>query len=586
MFYTWSMNHNNSGNGSNRVSKVALQVAGNPVEDRLLADAISQQAKGAISEGGDPALSEIEATRAAFNSLLDSAAQSGLVQKLGIKTDDATLLADLKKKLEDDILNERLQLMGRGQLKPNATDADFEKVLGRPLAQIRADADKRNKEMVSTPEGRRTAVLTLAPTLLTDYYKNVTKPTDQEVKDSYNQYQFKRVLVQPPLANKPSIDDRIKAAQADIAKNVPFEQVIDKYSDEHPFTGKKARDTTIPMLQSELSMNPAYKPLLGLKPGQVSPVITVPEGKAIYKLLSVKSNLPNDFEKNKERYRQTYVATAASQKQMADLAEYKKTPGLIVFKSPPLKAFYDFMQATDNSAAADGKSEVDRVRAAYDEAVQAEAKSDGFNTRPAVLARYAASNYLWGAPGSDKAKLRPERIDTLQAVLQDSESFQARKDLFDLYMEEKKYDEAFGQLLEAAKNNTSYDRAGFQRFNDVRDMLSRLQKANGIKPEQVKQVEAAQLDWSRARAENDKMMEEQRKEQAKAAAEQQALEAKDKAEMAKAMKAAEKTKGGKAPAGKPGASTTPGTTPAPGSSVKSGGITATIVPPKTGAPKK
>jgi hypothetical protein len=297
--------------------------------------------------------------------------------------------------------------------------------------------------------------------------------------------------------------------------------------------------------------------LVGLTAGQVSPVVTLPEGKAIYKIVSI-TNSVKDFDKNKDRYRKEYISQAAKQLLDKQIEEFKKSPGVITFLSPGYKAFYDYSQAM--ASAEPGTSPTDKMQAVYEEAKQAESKNEGYDAKVATLARYAANNYLWGAPGVDKAKLVPERIDTLLKVLENTESFDLRKELVDLYIENKQYDEAADQLLMAARNNSSYDATGYQHFSDIRDMLARMQKANQIKAPLVKEIQTAQLDWSRQRAEYEKQQAEAKKEQAKQEAEFKAAQAKAAAEEKAKAKAAKPAPGATPPATTSGLGLTTGST--------------------------
>ena len=533
VFYSTCMyNTSGAGAGGADASPVIMHVAGNPIRgdlfDRQLQSQIEQSGMGSTS----PDVLAMTISRM-LDEFQTEGAKSKAVEMTGINTDDAALTAAATQRLDNEIDQARQQLISQKKLAPTASQADFDKALkaqyGKTSAEIRAAQMKQVKDDLGDSDRRKGLILSLAQDLLTSAAKAKHNPTDAEVRASYDKYIFQQLRFLPAPPSKGTMDARIKAAQDDIKKGVPFDKVVDTYSTFPMPGGKKASENTIPYTVREMTTNPSLKALAGLKVGEVSPVLDAPGGKAIFKLVSISSNLPKDYDKNREKYRKEYADQLASQDVDEELKRAKATAGLVTFDSPAYLALHDAFQAGAGMMAQMSQipPSPDKLKKAEDEAIAAGKNSD---SRIAALARYEAESALWNA-APDKPKMRAERIDTLLATLQHFEDFDLRMELVDDYLAEKKNSEAANQLLTAAQNNSNYTDVGIGHFTTVRDKLQQMQKGKSVDDATAKQIEDAQLKWSLARADYDKDQQDMKKAQAEEKAKLQADEAK---EMAKA----------------------------------------------------
>jgi hypothetical protein len=300
---------------------------------------------------------------------------------------------------------------------------------------------------------------------------------------------------------------------------------MNRYStDLPPGAGKKVSEVTLHLNHSDLLSNPAMAPVLKLKPGQVSPIIDLPEGKAIYKLISVKNEAPADFAKNTKKYRDQYLQTRANEEVRMRMEKITKSD-LIRFPLPGYKALHDYFNLLDPALLGDPAEYARRLRELADAAKAAATDSNNpGDDHAALLAWYAAVEDLWNRGKNDPKQadaLRKERTETLQAVLQQSESFQARMDLVDLGIEAKDADMAAQNLLEAARMNNTYDTTGEMHFRDIQTRLARLKITKLVSAEQAGLIEKEQQRWREDKAANDKaekefkaQQEEEKKKQA------------------------------------------------------------------------
>lgn len=522
VFYTSCMSSQNGGPSGTGQTKVAMRVAGTPIDAQYLSEAMNQSRTQQL-QFGIPASPDMELASAArtIEDAVDSAARATLVQKSGAPLDDASLLKVATEALDDDVQSMRDRLSMMGGLKPNATEKEiddaFKSQTGRTPAEYKAQSLEQIKEALADESRRNAVLMMVAPKILEQQAAAKLSISDADIEHSYDRLEVKRILIKNNVPGQASVDERLAKAQAALKSGTSFEQAIDRFSEELPFGGKKLSETTTTVTGTTLLSDPAMKPLRGLKAGQVSEPVSLPDGKAIYKVVSVKSDVPKDFKAKKDTYKKQVLSELTRKGIEDQLTQFKTTPGNVTFDSAGYKAVWDFQLAQKGVADSTGKDINARMQSIYDEATKA-AKAGGYDERAATLARYGAINQLWNAPTSDKSKLRPELIDTLKAVLERMESFEIRMRLVDLYREAKQYPEAVQQLTLAAQNNKT-DATGKTNDALITTKLGDMLKNKEITPEQKKAVDEAQRQWRTLQQEAERQQEEVRKAQAKAAAE-------------------------------------------------------------------
>ena len=569
--------------------KVAVTVGDYPIYATDLSQQIEAQRQQALQReqsGGPDALppsSEAFLQASVINQSIQSVGYAYLAKKDGVQfTDDAIRKAQTKQ-FEDSVMMARMQLEQQQMLKPGATDKDFDAALkkqtGSDLAGLRKKFIESVEKNLKDTKERATLESTVAKSVLEATLQTRNTPSDADLKASYNEYVFKRILFSMDAAA--DVKSQVDKAQADLKGGLTFEQAMDRYSKEPPMPkGKKASDSTTTIRASEFDTTPAYAPLKALKPGEVSGVIDSPQGKGIYKLISMKSNLPPDFDKQKKKYADQLASQKASDQVQSQMKDLLKS-SIVKWVSNGYKAMFDWYQITnDFSPTSTPAIQSAKLQDVMAEAKKATSSNQGYDGRTALLAWFAAEDRIWNAPGADKNKLRADRIEVVKALTADTPYFSLKMELVDLLVDSKSGPEAGAMLVDAASSNVYYDPTGLKNFQDINAKLLKLQSAKMVTPDQEKAIKKAQDDWLKQNQDV-----EDQKAQMKLAQD----EAKKKADDLKAqqMKEAAKAKADAAknpkPAGTP--STTPSSAPASGATATvPGTITGVTATPKGNAP--
>jgi len=577
------------GQGDQENRLVAFTIGDTPIYNdvfeenvRKMRDQRQMQAgRGASPDSLSP-IDEVEIVGGMLNEYLTSYGTIALAKKAGVKFSDEQITGVFSKQVEDGISQDRTDLVGKKKLKADANAAELDAALKKDGKSTATERRKMFKEQLTKAlkdeKTRPGLEEQTARTLLMEALETSIKPSTDELKATYNTYEFKRIL----FANHPgsTVDSQIAKSQADLKSGTSFEQAIDRYSGEPPVKGKKLSENTIEVPAAQFDFIPEYKTLKTLKQGELSNPVDTPQGKSIYKLVAIKNVLPPDFATNTAKYLKNY-ATQKAQTQVQDQIKKYVQSGPVKWNIQGLKAAFDFYQAlTDMSTPAEKTA---RMASVVDEAKKA-MTANGVGVRPAALAWYGAFDSIYTAPNANKEKLRGDRIEVLKAVTGIQPFFSLRMELVDLLIEAKANDEAVETLKSAAAQNFNYDVEGERNFREVQAHLMKLKAAGALKPVAEGDIERAQAAWLKQKAETDQQKAEMKKEEEKAKLDAAINAAKQKAETDRMKAEADKAKGGKGPASSTTAPPAPGVkvtvpsgpAPAKGDTTKPG---APVTPP-------
>jgi len=552
---------------------VAVKVGDNPIYAEDLGKMMDNARQNALQRsqvGGPDALppsQEAYDSAMVINEALEGVGYLYLAKKAGATFSDDSIRKVEMADFESKVLQTKMALQTQKLLKPNATDKEFDEVLkkqaGGTLAELKKQFNTSVETNLKDPKIRPTMESSIAKKVLGDTLEAKSKPSDAEVKASYDSYVFKRIL----FSMDPDADNQIKKALADIKGGLTFEQAMDRYSKE-PGTakGKKASDSTTEINAPQFDAIPDYAPLKTLKPGEVSGVVNSPQGKAIYKLITVKSTVPPDFDKKKSDYIKDFVHIKIGREvdnQMKDLL----SSGLVKWENPGFKALFDWYRVTnDFSPSNTPDAQRNKLTAVIADARKA-LNGKGSDSRAALLAWFGSVDRMWGMAitPADKDKLRPDRIEVIRAVTASTPYFSLKMELVDLLIDNKATKEAGVALVDAATSNLTYDSTGQRNFQDINAKLEKLKGLKLISPDQEKAIQKAQDDWQKQSQEIEDEKAKAKAAQAEAKRQADELAAQQKAEFEKA-KAKNK---GAAPATAPGKAASdakaPAGTPAPAS---------------------
>lgn len=436
----------------------------------------------------------------------------------------------------------RMQLELTGKLKPGASDKELSDVLkkeaGLTLEEARTQLETEFKKALEDPARRDQVFTQLSQPALIEKYRRGIQVSEADLKRSFDTLTFKRIL----FTGKRMVDAAasVQKAQADLTAGMPFEKTMDKHSTESPAAGKKRVSENIVTLQRRfVDSIPAYATLVNLKPGETSQAIELPEGVAIYKLISVKNEVPKDFSAKQGEYREAMMNERAASKMEAEIKKLKETVKP-QWSSDAFKALSEYNYLTTNPEAPTGAERNTKLQDVAKLAASATLASEFLGPKVAGLVQYLAIDTVYNSvPQDQKKSFADERIASILAVLKFTESPSMRVMLVDLYAEQKKGPEASEQLLMAAQSNRSMTTTGQGLHNDIAGKLEMLKKQNLIPADMAQTAEEELKRWRIDKREQEKYEAEETK---RMKAEQARLEAEAKKNAAKPVDRKDATK--------------------------------------------
>lgn len=466
------------------------------VEDRF-----NQAAAAYLAvEGGAPIDRVAEVYATALDEELRLVAQREIARKHGAKVSAQAIMDQAGKQFDERVAMQRTFLTTMGQLKPNATEAEVQaelaKSLGVPdIAKARADNLKQVEEMLQKAETRLMLEDQAIGPILIETVSSKTNITDEELVKLEARYITKRVAFSPyenPDAEPMKEAERVLA---EIKAGMAFEAAMDKYSDDPIPTGKKKKsEATTDLTRGTLNYDPAYKPLLELKPGEVSPIINLPTGPAIFKLIRIDEAPPANFETSKGDLRKTQVRLAAA-KSIRDEIENLLSSDSLKWESEGFKLLHTWLKTSRDPALA-GKEDAlnTKLEEIADEAKSIlEAGTDDLGGRAAQLAYFAAIDKVYD-DADDKAAFEERWLEAASMVLETNENVDLRLEIAEVLIAQKDVDRAGETLTMAALSNAGYSEQALENYAKVKALRAKLAAA-GLSEEKLAEVDDAQDQW-------------------------------------------------------------------------------------------
>jgi len=487
-----------------------------------------------------------EAYASSTNNVVDHLYRLALASEKGINMDDKAVEEAIPSLWSQQVQTFKDILTQEGKLKPTSTEADFEKAFqadtqysqGMTLDQKKQKFTEDFNTAFNDPAKKELIRSEIASQQLGQKYSVLSSPSDDEVKNSFGSYK----VLELNVVAKPGTDAQAVANQAlnDIHGGMKFEDAIKKYSNDKPIAGKSLTDP-IDINSIELQYLQPYRPLLSLKEGDVSGVIDMGGGAGpgkytIFKVVKFTPNVPPDFQTKAEQVRKTMEQGAAGAALEKDLDALKKA-GKLKWNSDAFHSMYDYYTANSGDPA---------QRTAGLKSVQAEAKkamdSDPQNQRVAALAFYIATQGLYDAATPDQKKaLTPDRIASLEAVLQSTESADTRMQLVDLYLDSGRTSDAVGELETAAKTIAGTSPQALGTYEEILSKLDKMSAKDQVPADKKAEIEKALSDWRKSMIEEQQVRVQSIQTQEKLDKENREALQKAQAEQAKKDAAAKKS---------------------------------------------
>jgi hypothetical protein len=496
---------------------------------------LEQQLQGYLSQL--PASVVLSYRGSALGSLVEQGEAIALAKKLGITATDEEVISAALKRIDEGVEGAKQQLIGFGQLKPNATPAEVEAALrsqlgGKTLAEYKADQEKQLRTLLQQPATRETARSVVYAEKLVDATKKKLNVTDDELTHSFDSFIFKKIYINTAKAGSMSPIEKARAIYNEIKGGLSFERAIDKYSADTPDPKKPLSEKTFPMARQSMVSSAQYAGLLSLKKGEMSQPIEELVGASIYKLIDVKTELPKDFAKNKETHRTNYINAIASTKLREDLKQFESA---VKWEDKSFETLYAWTKLqTDTSLGPE-----QRVQRLTELLQQAKKSSETGSGDVGTLLSFNIFNDLYekASPAQKKA-LVDQGVEIYELYFRNNEDPQARVRLADMLIEKGNGKLALDHLMRAAETNQyKTDPAGTAAFQVINSKIDVLQQKKLVTEEDLKSLVALQNSWKEQKRKDDAAAEEQRK--------------KDEADKKAAEEAAKKAAKTPAPAGAP-----------------------------------
>jgi hypothetical protein len=289
-------------------------------------------------------------------SVLRQQVNDGLALKLA-KDEGIDVSAEKGKQviLQQALEAQKMQFIGNGELRPDATQQEFENVFkaknGVSFADARKELEKRIDDVAKEPNGEDLIGASVARILWIEQNKSKYVPADDKVKAANQTLFLKELNVTPEVAGKTKPEDKAKQILSEIKGGMSFEAAMDKYLPKPTEKGKKASDQTREVLVKTIENDPSLKALLTLKPGETSGVLTNFGTPAIYKL--IKKGLPDDFAK-REPALKDQMAKADAQAALDEKIKALDTPENVKWRDEAYHVLYDSVPLAKGMAAAAG----------------------------------------------------------------------------------------------------------------------------------------------------------------------------------------------------------------------------------------
>jgi hypothetical protein len=449
---------------------VVVTVAGKPVTGETIELALAQQRE----QMGGMALPPEQAatfTGYAITSALTGAAMEAVAAKNGIEFKDADIKSAFDKQFQAQVDQFRQQMEMQKKLKPGASEAELmaliEKEVKKPLSKIKEDAWKQISDALADPQKRGQVLQGFAQPMLVEALAAKAAPSDSDLLSTYNTLTVKRVLLKDE--NGKSAVTEAERIRNEISGGLKFEDAMNRYSKEIPLPNKRVSENTLTVSGRQFSED-VYRPLAGLKAGDVSVPVTTPEGVVIYKVVSIKADVPPDFEKNKTKYREQ-LAKERGEAEMRRQTDAILKGADVKWQSPGYEALF---KLSNDQASPDPKVRQSNLEAVAKLAEDALVKAQGGERKVASLALFGALSQLATLPGADAKALSDRKISAINSILESEEDAALRLQLVDLYTEKGDKLAASDALLKAAQYNSDYTPQGQTRYSDLQAKLRTL----------------------------------------------------------------------------------------------------------------
>ncbi len=420
---------------------------------------------------------------------------------MGVQVSDQQIVDEEMKTFEAQIAAIKSQMIAQKTLKPDASEQEFQAVLkkeyGGDTAELRRDAQDKIGVALKDPLGRDELISRhLQPMLRAAIAKSI-RPSDDDLKKGFQTWVTKRVHLDFSKHQGEDLRPKMDRIHAEIKAGLPFEQAMEKYSDDPKPQGKRKSEATVNLAWSTLTFDDSFEPIRTMKAGELSPVIWTSTGPAVFKVQKIEMMLPGDFEKNKQQYRETRVQELTFMELQGKMKGQRFSDRLI-WESAGFRALYNWFIALTEPANATDKAKMAAAMEKIVDGAEAAAQSGGdpAGSRPAALAAFVAIEALYRDASKEKqASLAEKRIELATNVLEFTESVPLRLELVRMRITLKDHSGAGDSLLAAAQANQSPTTIGEGHYRAIAALRDKLVALPGLTPDRASGLKKELERW-------------------------------------------------------------------------------------------
>jgi hypothetical protein len=366
------------------------------------------------------------------------------------------------------------------ELKKKSIEQVFRENFGMSQEDLRNRLESEKQRLLESEVKKRILLGSMAEDKVREAYKKKVDTSDKALRESYEQFTYQQLLISS--SKHPDPVGRARKILEEIKQGLPFEKAVAKYSDREPLQGEKkeqAGTETNDRLTLMATENLQF--LFQMKPGEISDVVELPIGAAIYKLIKREQKLPENFE-TARTFRITQMQQILGDQIFKKALSEKKRNAKITWNDDAFRLTYEFddLMTGDLAEQLMGPTHQEK-RIEILRKIMKEAENAQGDPHLSALLRYACFTQLIAeAPNEERRKaLYQEQLALYDSISQEITFLPFRMEYIKLLLDAKRAEDAIAQI-EDVVSFLSYDE---QNEPTVNQLSQYLDKAEPIAPQ-------------------------------------------------------------------------------------------------------
>lgn len=481
----------------NPEERAAFTIGSQKVSLKQFTARVQKESQNQQSQGQIPgtALAEFSSHMKAIQTFINDASVASLAKEKGVAITDANVRAVAESVSKQYMDSTRAQLIQQGLVKQNATKEEVDKMIasfsgGKTPDQLITTQTDEIVKKYDDAETKSEIISALLPVAVQESYKSAVQFTEADLKAAYNDYSLS--VIKYDDLSKP-LEERQAAAIDAIEKIKAGKDFAAVQTEVNPKA--KPEEKTATLSGGTLDAIPDLKPIMKLKAGEISDMILAGGTPTIYKLNSVKPNLPKDFEKNKATLLENGKASRAAQ--LFDTDIKKKTETFSPkFEDKGLEVAYEIYS---NTGKPEFQSDQAKLKTYLTEKLSAlrkgEYESDGYQNIVAATQFLVQENLYSMAKPEEKKEMLDDRIESANTMLGFFEDNGYRLSFAKELLDSGRNEDSYIFALAAAQNNGDFENIGKGVYTQIGELVTAAETKKAWTAENLTEIKAEQSRW-------------------------------------------------------------------------------------------